>query len=424
MGVVDTIMVGRISAGALAAVALGNLYSWAVLVFGMGVLAGLDPIVSQAVGARDTAGLSRGMQRGLLLAALLTAPTMALMLPSAPFFRAAWQPGEVIPLAAGYVRVSAWGVFPIFAFSVLRQGLQATETLRPVVLTVAAANAINAGLNWIFVFGNAGFPAMGPVGSSWATALSRWAMLAGLLAFGWRRLRPSLVPLQPGIGELVPLGRMFRLGVPIGFQYVLELGAFGAIALLMGYLGTRDVAAHQIAINVASLTFMVPLGVSVAAAVRVGHAVGRSDPEGARRSARAALILGVGFMTLTAVVLVLAPALLTRAYTTDAAVAAVTISLLPIAGFFQVFDGLQVVATGILRGLGDTRAPMIVNVLGFWLIGMPVSLILAFRIGAGAEGLWWGLVAGLASVAVLLLGRVVLRLRRGVARLNVERAPG
>jgi MATE family multidrug resistance protein len=200
----------------------------------------------------------------------------------------------------------------------------------------------------------------------------------------------------------------------------LELGAFGAVALLMGWLGVVQVAAHQVAINLASLTFMVPLGVASAAAVIVGHAVGREDPDAVRRSTLAALFVGAGFMSLTALLFLILPEPLARLYTRNVEVLQLAALLLPIAGVFQVFDGLQAVALGLLRGLGDTRVPMIVNVLGFWCLGMPASLWLAFGLGHGAVGLWWGLVVGLGVVAAFLLIRLKLREGQDLARIMID----
>jgi MATE family multidrug resistance protein len=215
---------------------------------------------------------------------------------------------------------------------------------------------------------------------------------------------------------------MLVLGVPIGLQYALEWGVFGTVLLLMGRLGTVPVAAHQIAINVASLTFMVPLGVSAAATVLVGHAVGRGDPAGARRSAGAALATGVAFMSLTALGFLFLPTAIARVYSEDAAVIALAATLLPIAGAFQIFDGIQVVSIGILRGLADTRAPFVIAVLGFWLVGFPVSLVLGFRTPLGPAGLWWGLVVGLVVVAILLLLRTRARFRRRITRVVIDGA--
>ncbi len=210
------------------------------------------------------------------------------------------------------------------------------------------------------------------------------------------------------------------MGLPIGFNLQLEIVAFSVVALLMGGLGTITMAAHQVAINLASLTFMVPLGVSQATAVRVGNAIGSGDSGGARRAASAGLILGAGFMMLTAAALHRHAGLAGSSLHLGRGGLLLASTLIPIAGFFQVFDGLQVVAAGVLRGAGDTRVPLVVNILGFWLVGLPTSLVLGFRLGFGPQGLWWGIVAGLIAVATFLLARVAFKLRGEIARVNVD----
>jgi MATE family multidrug resistance protein len=423
MGVVDSMMVGRVSATALAGAALGNVYFFAVAIFGVGTLMALDPVIAQAVGARDDVAVARGLQRGLVLAVLLGVPASLLMLPGEPILRLARQPEEFAPLAAAYAAVQVFGVLPFYLFVVLRQTLQALHRVRPVVITIVAANLANVGLNWAFIFGHLGLPPMGLVGSSWATVISRWLMALGLLAIAWRELRPRLVPWRPETLAARPLVRMLALGAPIGAQHQLEFGIFGVVGLLMGWLGAEAMAGHQIALNLASITFMVPLGVSGAAAVLVGHAVGRGDQAEARRAALAGLLLGVGFMAASAAVMVAAPWPLARLYTADAAVLSIAIVLLPLAGLFQVFDGTQVVSIGILRGTGDTRTPMIVNVVGFWLVGLPISAWLGLLTDLGPRGLWWGLVVGLAAVALILLVRVRRRLAGEIGRVLIDEHP-
>jgi len=290
----------------------------------------------------------------------------------------------------------------------------------PVLWTVLAANLINIVLNWVFIYGNLGSPALGVTGASLATSIGRWAMALMLLALSGRELAHHLRPWRPETGALRPLVRMVRLGVPIGTQYLLEYGAFAAAALLMGVLGTTQMAAHQIAINLASFTFMVPLGVSTATAVLVGQAIGAGDDGRARRAATSGILLGTAFMVLSAAAFTLFPHGLARIYTGDATVVALAATLIPIAGVFQVFDGVQAVAAGVLRGIGDTHAPALINVVGFWLIGLPVSWLLAFRHGGGAVGLWWGIVVGLAAVAIILLVRVRVRLGRSMRRVIID----
>ena len=350
MGVVDTIMVGHLSAEALAAVALGNVYYFGATILGMGTLMALDPVLSHAVGAGDQEEIARGIQRGMVLAVLLCLPTALLLWPAAAIFAALHQPVEVVPLAGAYVRLSIPGTVGLFAFVVLRQSLQALHRMRPVVLTIVAANVANAGLNWVLIYGKLGAPALGVVGSAWATTISRLLMAALLLALAWPVLRNDVRPFRRAALELAPLGRLLRIGVPIGLQQQFEYGVFGVVGLLMGTLGTNQIAGHQVALNLASLTFMVPLGISSAAAVVVGNAVGRRDLRGAIEAAQAALTVAVGFMGSTALIFMLLPGPLARLYTTSPPVIVVAMSLLPLAAVFQVFDGIQVTSIGILRG--------------------------------------------------------------------------
>ena len=422
MGVVDTVMVGHVSGNALAAVALGNLYYFNAVVVAMGALMALDPLVSQAVGAGDQPAITRAVQRGMILSVVLALVTTLGLVPAAPLLRLFRQPAEIIPDAASYVHISAIGVWPFLAFTVLRQTLQAVGRLAPIVWTIVVANIVNAILNWILIFGHWGAPALGVAGSAIATAIGRVVMFLMLLAIAWKELRPHLGALDRSNFAPGPLWRMFALGFPIGLQLLLEYSAFAAVGLLMGTFGALQVASHQIALNLAALTFMVPLGVSAAAAVRVGHAVGAGDVAQSRRASRVSYLLGAGFMTTTAILFVAVPAALADLYSDEAAVIAIAASLIPIAGVFQIVDGMQAVGAGVLRGLGDTRVPLIAMLSGYWLIGIPVSVWLGFRTELGPVGLWWGFVAGLGSVAVFLLLRVRVLLRRGVERVQVEHA--
>ena len=424
MGVTDTIMVGHLSPAALAAAALGNLYFFIAGIFGQGTLMALDPVISQAVGARDEEAISRALQRGLVVALALTIFTCAALVPVEWVLYTLKQPPEVVPDAASYVRIAIPGVFPFYAFIVFRQSLQAMHRVAPVLWTVLLANLLNAGLNWVFIYGHLGSPALGVAGSSIATSVSRWAMALAVLSIAGRQVWHHLTPWRPETLAVEPLRRMLRLGLPIGVQYLLEYGAFAAAALLMGVLGTTQMAAHQIAINLASFTFMVPLGVSTATAVLVGHAIGAGNEDQARRSAVAGIFIGASFMCASALVFRVFPVALARSYTGNADVILLAALLIPIAGVFQVFDGIQAVAAGVLRGIGDTHAPAIINVVGFWLIGLPVSWVLAFRLGGGAVGMWWGIVVGLAAVALILVGRVRVRLGRTMHRVIIDEAVG
>lgn len=423
MGVVDTIMVGHVSPTALASVAVGNLYYYVVSIFAVGALMALDPVVAQAVGAGDHEGVARGVQRGMVLAAILCIPTILLLAPAPTILHWLRQPAEVVPLAGAYAQICIPGVAGMFAFVVLRQSLQALGRVKPIVITIILANLINAGLNWILIYGHLGFPALGVAGSAWSTTVSRISMAPILLVLAWPLLKPSLVPFRRAALEPQPLLRMAAIGAPIGVAHQLEYGVFGLVGLLMGSMGTSMVAGHQIALNLASVTFMVPLGLSSAAAVVVGHAVGKGDPLRVKQSALAALGVAVCFMGTTALIFLLFPGPLARVYSVDAPVLAVALALIPLAGVFQVFDGIQVTSIGVLRGLGDTRTPMIAAVAGYWVLGLPVSLWLGFTLGHGPVGLWWGLVVGLAIVAIFLLFRVRWKLSQPLRRVQIDTPP-
>jgi len=420
MGVVDTMVVGRLSAEALASVALGNLTVLSVAAFGMGLLMAMDPLVAQAFGAHDTVGVRRSVQRGLILAAVVSIPSGLVLLPGEwvlPWLR---QPAEVIPVAAGYARIAIPALPAFFAFVVLRQTLQAMEKMRPIVVTIIVANLFNLVADAALVFGWGPIPSMGALGSAWATTAGRWLLLISLAIVARHEILPLLRPFDRESFKLGPLWKIVVLGAPIGLQIQLEFAAFGVVALLMGGFGAVEMAAHQVAINLASLTFMVPLGVGAAAAVRVGQAVGAGDEDGVRRAASAALVCGAGFMVLTGGLFIGMPGILAAAYTSVSEVLVLAVVFIPIAGFFQIFDGIQVVSGGILRGMGDTRVPVLVNVVGFWCLGIPTSLVLAFRAGLGPPGLWWGLVVGLGAVAAFLLIRIAWLLRRGFDRVVVD----
>ena len=411
MGTVDTLMVGRLSPTALAAVAVGNLFSVIGIFFGQGVLLALDPLVNQAVGAGDRPAVTRTFQRALLLSLIIAIPISLYHLLAGPILAAFRQPVDVIPLADAYARWLVPGVLPFLAFGVLRGTMQAFHRLRPVVVTIIVANVANAVLNWVFIYGHFGAPALGVPGSALATTVSRWLMALMLLRIAWDEFGPLLRPWLPEAHDRTALARMLRIGVPIALQYELEIACFGGVAFLAGAMGTIQVASHHVAINLAALTYMVPLGVSAAATVMVGRAVGEGAEGEVRRRAATAISVGAGFMAMTALIFLVLPGFLASLYSNDPSVLALAATLIPLAGIFQIFDGAQVVAIGVLRGLADTKTPFIISLIGYWLIGMPVGVVLAYPLGGGVAGLWWGLVAGLAVVATVLIHRVRRALR-------------
>ena len=422
MGVVDTAMVGRVSSATIAAVALVHIYWVNLTIPGIGILLVLDPVVSQAVGAKDAEGIARGVQRGVLLALAMSIPTALLLVPGEVFLGLLRQPPEVTPIAATVARWSIGGVLPFYLFVVFRQTLQAMATVRAVVIAIVLANVVNAGLNWVLIYGHFGLPALGAVGSAISTVFSRWFMLALVVTLGWKELHTALVPWRAESWLLAPMLRMISIGLPVGFQQWLEIAVFAFGAVSIGWFGAVPLAGHEIALNLVALTFMVPVGVSAAAASIVGRAIGRRDLSAARRDAVAALAVGVGFMSLAAIVLLSLPQSLARIFVTDPETVAMAASLITIGGLFQICDGLQGVATGVLRGTGDTRIPMLLHLAGFWGIGIPLSLGLAFGLRLGPRGIWWGYVGSISTVALVQLLRVRWRLGQDLQRLRIDEA--
>jgi MATE family multidrug resistance protein len=292
------------------------------------------------------------------------------------------------------------------------------SSVRVITVTYIGANLINWFLNWVLIYGKFGMPALGVNGSALSTLVARVFMAAALLGFAWRHERKRGHPLfRHWAGpSLVRLGELVKLGAPAAGQILLEVGAWNLATLMAGRLTPVALATHQIALNYAAITYMVPLGVSAAAAVSVGHAVGAGDRERARRAGWMALALGTGFMLLAAVVFLVAPRPLIALYTTDPQVMAVGPSLLWVAAAFQIFDGIQTVSTGALRGLGETRVPMLANLVGYWVLGLPLGLILCFVLKWGIYGLWIGLTLALVIIASSLL----LRWHRDSTRLVLE----
>ena len=416
MGVVDTIMLGHLSSEALAAGSLGHIATIVPLMIGVGVLSALDPLVAQAWGARDDRAVSDHLQRGIVLALILVLPLVLLFWDIRELLRLLGQPAAILDDASAYVRAILWGTPAYFLFFAFRQPLQAMHVVRPAAMAIVVGNLVNLVGNWVLIFGRLGFPALGVEGSAYTTSLGRWSMLAWLVWASRRKLAPYWHGFTAEAVSLRRHLRLLRIGLPIGALNAIELGLFAGVALLMGRIGVTALGGHQIAINLASLSFMVPLGISGAAAARVGNAIGREDMPGARRSAVACLLLGGGVMIVFALLFGLLPEELARLYTRDPAVIAMAATLLPIAAVFQVLDGAQVVGAGVLRGAADTTFPAVMAVLGFWGIGFPFSWFLGFRAGWGPAGLWWGFTAGLAAVALLYGLRIWRRFRGHIAR--------
>jgi multidrug resistance protein, MATE family len=407
MAVVDTMMVGRLpsSAVAISAVSLGGILVHVLAFFGGGLLIGLDTLVSQAFGAGWREDCHRSLLHGIYLSLALTPLLMAPIWFFDPLLRFARISPDIISVAVPYSKAMAWGTLPLLLYFAVRRCMQGMNMVRPISFALVTANIVNAVGNWILIYGRLGAPAMGAVGSGWSTALARIylaAILVGYLLWYDQKYRTELLrtPVRP---ELERIRRLIALGFPAAMQITLEIGVFALVTALIGRLGAVSLASHQIALNAVSLTYMVPLGISSAAAVRVGQAIGRRDSAGASSAGDSAIFFGAGFMTLAAITLLVFPRSIARIFTPDETVIHTAILLLAAGAAFQLFDGIQTVATGALRGAGDTRTPMFCHFTAYWIIGLPLGAWLCFQRGWGAFGLWAGL-----SLALILIGIVLL----------------
>ncbi|HEY1307548.1 MAG TPA: MATE family efflux transporter [Vicinamibacterales bacterium] len=405
MGVVDTIMVGPLGPAAIGAAGMGSSLFTAIAIFGMGLMLGLDTFVSQAYGANDSTSCRQWLHSGVWLALLVTPFVMGLAW--LLWLTLEWwglHP-QIRPLVSDYLRVISFGALPLLLYAALRRYLQGMHIVRPIMFALISANLVNAGANWVLIYGHLGMPALGVEGSAWSTTLARIYMALFLyvaIQLEHRRRREhTRVPLVP---DAARLRRLVTLGFPAASQVALEVGVFAAATALAGRLEPVSSGSHQIALNIASLAFMVPLGLASSGAVRVGHAVGARDFRRAVRAGWTALATGGVVMTLIGLVLFAWPAALIGAFTTDRRIIEIGVGLLAIAAAFQLFDGTQAVATGVLRGVGETRIPMIVNVIGHWIFGLPVGYALCFHFAWGVAGLWIGLSIGLVFTAVVLVG--------------------
>lgn len=414
MGVVDTIMVGRISPESIGAVSIGSVLFYTIGVFGTGMLLGLDTLVPQAFGAGDLEdchhSLIHGVYGVLVLGPLLMIP-MFLVLPHL----AAWGVDPTVAeLTAPYTEALLWSAVPLLLFMAFRHYLQGMNQVRVIMVVLVTANLVNVFANWVFIFGNLGSPAFGVAGAGWASCASRAYMclaLLGFLVWDAKRRETGLFEASWAL-DLGRIRRLAELSFPAAMQRALEIGVF---ALATGIIATMDpisLAAHQVALQIASVTFMVPLGISSAAAVRVGQAIGRGDPDAAHHAGWAAMALGGAFMTCAGAVLYSVPNLVLRLFTDKPEVIALGTTLIYVAAVFQLCDGLQVVATGALRGAGDTKTPMLANLVAHWFFGLPVGWWLGLQLGWGAAGVWTGLCLGLIAVGAVLAWVWATRLER------------
>ena len=411
MGFTNTVMVGSLGSAALAAAGLGASLYFTIAMVCSGVVTAVAPLAAHAIGATDNRRAGQIAGKGLVLAALLAVPVIATLM-ALPRLLAALGYDAVLAAEIGrFLGAIAWAVPGFLGFAVLRSFLVAASHSRTVMITLILCIPLNAGLNWILIFGHFGAPPLGIAGSGCATAIIQWLMFAGLALYA--EVMPSLAEyrMRPFSRHWNEIGRILRLGLPIGGILGLEIGVFATTGILMGLLGADALGAHQLVMNCISVVFMVPLGIAQAATVRVAVALGSGVPAAARRAGFVAISLGVAYMAIMAVVLVAAPRTIAKIYVdidapANRGLGEIALSLLAIAAVFQIFDGVQAIAAGALRGYRDTAIPLLLAVIGYWGVGFAGGWLLAFPAGYGAIGLWTGLAVGLAAVALMLTLRL------------------
>jgi len=411
MWVVDMIMVGGVGVEAIGAVSLGRLVILGSLMVTSGIVFGIDPVIAQAHGARNARLLGVTLQRGLVLALAASVPNAALWLFGEPILLAFGQDPALSAAAGRYVAVQIPLVPAYLVFTVLRQYLMGRAIVMPILGVTLVGNAVNVAANYALIYGHWGLPRMEAVGAGIATVVTQGVMLVALAVWivagrlhegGWTGWSQDALRADR-------LLALLRYGFPVGVQLSLEVWAFLSCTVLAGWLGPAELAAHSVALNLSSIWYMIPLGISLGAVTRVGNLIGEGDPRGAQRAAWVAFALGAAVMLVSAIAFVVGRRALPAWYTTDPAVLDLCAAILPIAAGFQLFDGVQVVGGGILRGMGKTRPAALFNLAGYYLLALPAAWLFAFRGGLGLPGVWWGLLLGLAVIAVALLVWVGVR---------------
>ena len=411
MSFIDTLMVGRLGAGALAGIALGSLVFQYVLIVALGVLSSVNPLVAQAQGRGDRDGVARAARQGLWLATLLALPGVALYTLAPPLLLAMGQEPEVVVQGGAYLQAVSWGLWPALLFAALRGLLEGMADTRPILAITLLGVGLNIVANEALMFGRWGAPALGLVGTGYATSAVFTLMFVATVGYLlWRhrdyRIFRGLQRPDPG-----SLRELVRVGWPLGMRLGFEVGLFAVTGLLMGLFGRVALAGHQIALQSASVAFTLPSGVAIATSVLVGQAVGRGDRLGARRASVVGIAVGVAITGVAALLFWFTPRFVIGLFidvgaAENAALVAFGSAFLTFAAAFQLFDGLQVCAAGALTGFKDTRVPMLIAMVAYWLVGVPSAVLFAFVLGLEGRGLWLGLVLGLATAALLLLVRI------------------
>jgi len=407
VGIADTMMVGRLGAETLAAASLGNSIFFVIMMFGIGVSMSITPLVASADGEGKSKRITRIFKHGFVINVFTGMILFMLILLASPGLYHLNQPLEVVNLAIPYLAIVTFSLLPFMVFQTFKQFTEGMSQTKQAMAITILCNLLNVFLNWVMIYGNLGFPALGLNGAGYATLISRILMAAIMFYYVRNSKRYKPYKLSFGFKKLsFPLvSKMLNIGVPTGFQFVFETGAFSAAAIMMGWIGTNALAAHQIAINLASISYMMASGLSSAATVRVGNQLGRRDIQNLREIGFTSFSMAALFMLFFAVGFIVFRNYLPMLYINDSSVVEMAASLLIFAGIFQLSDGVQVVGLGALRGMADVRIPTIITLVAYWVIGLPLGYFLAFNYGYNEHGIWCGLLIGLTVAAAMLVFR-------------------
>lgn len=416
MGVVDSMMVGNLGPAPLAAASLGNSLTILIFIIGIGLSFAVTPLVAISVGAKKYSDCGVYFRQSLLVNLIFGFILMAIVGLSSDLIIYFRQPDDVIYLASSYTKILALGGLPVMLFQTYKQFIEGLSVMKPAMVLTILANFVNIFFNWVLIYGNLGFPKLGLDGAGWATLASRVFLACGLLIYVMNKKSFKQYDVSFHFKNInVPVIRkILALGLPSGIQYFFEIGAFAFAVIMIGWLGTDQLAAHQIAINLASISFMVVLGISMAGGIRVGNAVGEQNITQVRRAGFTAALLAVCIMSVSGLVFIFLKDYLPTLYINNESVIKIASSLLVIAALFQLSDGIQAVGVGILRGLTDVKIPTAITFIAYWIVGLPVGYLLGFTFGMDVEGVWIGLLAGLTTSAVLLTLRFNAKSKQSV----------
>jgi multidrug resistance protein, MATE family len=407
VGVADSVMVGQLGAIPLAAASLANSIFMVVLMFGIGVSMAITPLVAMADGIEKPKRIAKLFRHGFVINMATGLVMFILIVLFSPALQHMNQPEAVVDLSIPYLAIITLSLIPFMFFQTFKQFAEGLSQTKQAMYIIIICNLFNVFLNWVLIYGNLGFPPLGLNGAGWATLISRVLMGLVIAYYVWSspRYKNYQVSLRMNSLSFPMVSKMLRIGVPTGFQFIFEVGAFSTAAIMMGWIGVTALAAHQIAINLASISYMMASGLSAAAMVRVGNQLGRNDIKTLREVGFTSFGMVGLFMLCSALLFIVFRNFLPSLYIDDITVIEMSSSLLIIAGLFQLSDGIQVVGLGALRGMSDVRVPTIVTLVAYWVIGLPLGYVFAFMLDFGAEGIWYGLLIGLTVTGVLLLAR-------------------